>query len=179
LLFDVPPIKNWLTNLGHLDMSRSRGCKLSNGISHVTLELAWWIVIDIAIPTSCHQMLVGCMGGLWNIHIKKNDKLLKRNHENKGETQFCCDSRCQGEQEPWFVVMEYLNVQVLRMFSLYTFSKTMIHYCWDQMWMLRKYKTMHHWPKLLMIVGKSIKSTLHIYVKHVPYMHFNFIMIVT
>jgi hypothetical protein len=40
LLFEVAPIKSWLTNLAHLDMSRSWGCKLSNGISHVALELA-------------------------------------------------------------------------------------------------------------------------------------------
>jgi hypothetical protein len=39
-LFELSPIKSWLTNLGHLDMSRSWGCKLSNDISHVALELA-------------------------------------------------------------------------------------------------------------------------------------------
>jgi hypothetical protein len=38
--------------------------------------------------------------------------------------------------------------------------------------MLQKCKTMHHRPKLLTITSKSIESTSHMYVKHIPYMYF-------
>jgi hypothetical protein len=106
-------------------------------------------------------------------------QVIEKNHENKIKTQFCCDSRCQGT----IGTMVY-NDGILKCVSfenvfLYTFNKTSIHYCGDHIWMLKKLKTMHHRPKWLRIAGKPIKSTSHIYVKHVPCVYFNCIMIVT